>query len=82
MVWLFKAKSYGFPKVEGDRGLWKPGGSWGFGSPRGWQRQKCGLNESGWHLTWVYMDIEEVLGYLRGELVGMSPSSCELTMAP
>lgn len=29
MVWLFKAKSYGFPKVEGDRGLWKPGGKLG-----------------------------------------------------
>lgn len=33
-------------------------------------------------MTWVYMDIEEVLEYLRGELVGMSPSSCELTMSP
>lgn len=30
-------------------------------------------------MAWVYIDIKEVLGYLRRELVGISPSSCKLT---
>lgn len=33
-----------------------------------------------WHLAWVYMDIEEVLGYLRMNLLAIAPCSCEVTM--
>lgn len=51
--------------------------------PKGRQRQECGLGlVRRRHLAWVYMDMKKVLGCLRMELVGISSSSCELTMAP
>ena len=51
--------------------------------PKGRQRQECGLGlVRRRHLAWVYMDMKKVLGCLRTELVGLSSSSCELTMAP